>query len=130
MTGLDAEEAAEYQYQYDAERGQEIMLKITVSRDPQGTTFALAGKLMGPWVRELEQCWARTEPSERETAVIDLNETTYIDADGKELLASLCRQGVTFRAGGCLTRAIVDDVTESCRNRSRDRSIGSAGQRH
>jgi hypothetical protein len=102
------------------------MLKITVSRDTQGTTFALAGKLMGPWVRELEQCWAQTEPSERETAVIDLRETTYIDADGKALLASLCQQGVTFRAGGCLTRAIVEDVTMSCR----DRSIGSTGNCH
>ena len=106
------------------------MLKITVTRDTQGTTFALAGKLMGPWVRELEQCWAQTEPSERETAVIDLRETTYIDADGKALLASLCQQGVTFRAGGCLTRAIVEDVTMSCRDRSRDRSIGSTGNCH
>ena len=106
------------------------MLKITVSQDEQGKTFALAGKLAGPWVRELEQCWSQTAPSDRETAVIDLRETTYIDAGGKALLVSLCRQGATFRAGGCLTRAIVDDVTESCRNRSRDRSIGSAGPCH
>lgn len=102
------------------------MLKITVSREKEVTTFSLAGKLAGPWVRELEQCWTRAEASERERAVIDLRETTYIDADGKALLASLCRQGVTFRAGGCLTRAIVEDLTAACRDQSSDRSMGSA----
>jgi hypothetical protein len=106
------------------------MLKITVSRDKRGLTFALAGKLAGPWVRELEQCWAQTEPSERQAAVIDLRETTYIDSDGKALLASFCRQGVTFCAGGCLTRAIVDDLTTSCRDRTRDPLNGPPGETH
>jgi anti-anti-sigma regulatory factor len=104
------------------------MLKITVSRDKQGLNFALAGKLAGPWVRELEQCWAQTEASERRVAVIDLRETTFIDADGKALLASLCQEGVTFRACGCLTRAIVEDLTASCPDRSRERSNGPTGE--
>lgn len=104
------------------------MLKITLSRDEQGLTVALAGKLAGPWVRELEQCWRQTEASERKSAVIDLRETTFIDADGKMLLASLCQQGVTFRTGGCLTRAIVEDLTTSCRDRSRERSDGPTGE--
>ena len=39
------------------------MLRITVHDTPETLTFQLEGKLAGPWVRELEDCWQRTMAS-------------------------------------------------------------------
>ena len=33
------------------------MLRITVHDAPGTLTFRLKGRLAGPWVRELEECW-------------------------------------------------------------------------
>ncbi len=33
------------------------MLRITTNDSPRVLTFRLEGRLEGPWVRELEQCW-------------------------------------------------------------------------
>ena len=36
------------------------MLRITVHDKPQALTFQLEGRLAGPWLRELEECWKST----------------------------------------------------------------------
>ena len=33
------------------------MLRITVHDSPRTLTFQLEGRLAGPWLRELEECW-------------------------------------------------------------------------
>ena len=35
------------------------MLRITIHDDPGSLTFQLEGKLAGPWVAELEDCWQK-----------------------------------------------------------------------
>ena len=42
---------------------------------------------------------------------VDLHSVTFIDAQGKELLAKLHREGASLAGKGCLTRAIISDVT-------------------
>jgi len=43
--------------------------------------------------------------------VVDLMGVTSIDAEGKQILKDLYSRGATFRAKGCLNRAIVAAIT-------------------
>ncbi len=90
------------------------MLRITVHDNPRVLTFQLEGKLAGPWLRELEECWQSTLASQRKPRLrVDLTGVTFIDAAGQVCLAALHRQGAEFHAADCLTRAIVDEITQA-----------------
>ena len=63
------------------------MLRITTHDNPDCLTFQLEGKLAGPWVRELEDCWQKTLAGPRRPVVrVDLRGVTFLDAAGKEFL--------------------------------------------
>lgn len=87
------------------------MLKITLHDGPEALRFQLEGKLIGPWVRELEQSW-RTASSilGQKPLIIDLQDVTFIDNDGRELLARLEQAGAHFRACSPLNQSIVEEV--------------------
>lgn len=87
------------------------MLKITRSDSDHGTTIALSGRLVGPWVGELLDFWLRAKAAGASGLHIDLREVTFVDGAGRALLGELHRQGVTIQASGCLMRAIVAEVT-------------------
>jgi ABC-type transporter Mla MlaB component len=90
------------------------MLRITIHNRPPVTTFQLGGRLAGPWVRELEQCWRGNVAGQRDTTILlDLTEVTSVDAAGQACLAALHRQGAKFVAADCLTKAIVAEITSS-----------------
>ena len=87
------------------------MLRITANDNPRVLTFRLEGRLEGPWVHELEQCWRSMVNSPNEPAVrVDLTGVTYIDAAGKARLAEMHEQGAQFIAGDCVTKAIVAKI--------------------
>jgi anti-anti-sigma regulatory factor len=88
------------------------MLRITTHDDPGGLTFQLEGKLAGPWVQELEDCWQKTLSGHARPVVrVDLRGVTFLDAAGKEFLASLHARGAEFVAVGCAMKAVVAEVT-------------------
>jgi hypothetical protein len=84
------------------------MLKITTQTDPQRIVFDLEGKLAGPWVQELENCW-RSCSGDRTISVL-LCAVTFIDNMGRELLADMYRHGVELVAEGCMNKAIVEEI--------------------
>jgi anti-anti-sigma regulatory factor len=86
------------------------MLRITTHHDCDTLTFQLEGRLAGPWVQELLDCWERTPADSRRAVGIDLTGVTYVDAAGKELLSILHAQGIQLVAAGCLMRAIVAEI--------------------
>ena len=88
------------------------MLRITLHDSPDALRFQLEGKLVGPWVSELEQSW-RTASSVQadKKLIVDLKDVTFIDDSGKELLRRFCESGAEFIACEPLTRAIVEQVT-------------------
>ena len=89
------------------------MLRISVHDSPQTVTFQLEGRLVGPWLRELETCWQDTVNQPRKPVLrIDLTEVTFVDAAGQACLAALYRQGAEFVAADCLTKAIVEEITQ------------------
>jgi anti-anti-sigma regulatory factor len=90
------------------------MLRITVHDNPQSVTFQLEGRLAGAWVREVEECRRRTLAGKRGTAVrFDLTEVTFIDAAGKAFLAAMHGRGAELVAAGCLTKAVVAEITKA-----------------
>jgi hypothetical protein len=91
-------------------RGSPAMLKITTQTNAQRTLLDLEGKLAGPWVEELEICWQQLATADRQVEVA-LRGVTYIDEKGKDLLAKMHRQGIGLVAAGCMTKAIVEEIT-------------------
>jgi anti-anti-sigma regulatory factor len=90
------------------------MLRITVHDSPGAITFQLEGRLIGPWVRELEKCWERTLARQRTPILrVDLTGVTFIDATGKAYLKAMHRQGGELIAADCVTKAIVDEITNA-----------------
>ena len=90
------------------------MLRITVRGEAGYITVKVEGKVVGPWVHELEAC-CRT--SKQDAAgmpiVIDLAGVTFIDADGKTLLSRLRQQGV-----GLVATDLVRGWIEDCNSNS------------
>jgi len=89
------------------------MLKITVSNMNSRTTFVLSGRLAGPWVEELRDCWLKHQIDAPAACHLDLREVTFIDEAGIALLSQLYREGVTIDAAGCLTKAIVQNFSDA-----------------
>ena len=88
------------------------MLRITVHDKPQALTFQLEGRLAGPWLRELEECWQSTLGQQRQSILrVDLTGVTFIDDAGKTCLAAMYRQGAEFVATDCVTKAALIEIT-------------------
>ena len=57
---------------------------------PPALAFQLEGKLAGPWLRELEECWQSTLARQRQPILrVDLTGVTFVSAAGKACLAAL-----------------------------------------
>jgi len=90
------------------------MLKISVQMAAGVMTFALEGKLAGPWVKELELCWrSATGMQQIDRVRVDLSSVTFIDEAGKELLRKMYREGAQLAATGCLNKCIVEGIVRS-----------------
>jgi outer membrane protein len=106
------------------------MLKITIRREAENSILELEGKLAGPWVDELANC-SQEERARNAKIYVDLRNVSFIDAQGKALLQTLHREGATIAGKGCLTRAIIAQVTgespssEGCSQSSKDITNGT-----
>jgi hypothetical protein len=90
------------------------MLRITVHEGPRALTFQLEGRLAGPWLRELEECWQCTLAGRRKPILhVDLTGVTSIDAAGQACLVAMHRQGAEFVAADCLMKAVVAEITQT-----------------
>jgi ABC-type transporter Mla MlaB component len=90
------------------------MLRITVHDKPGCLTFELEGRLGGPWVLVLLECWQSNLARQLQTIRrVDLTGVTAIDAAGRNCLATLHGQGAEFIAADCLTQSIVADISQA-----------------
>jgi anti-anti-sigma regulatory factor len=77
------------------------MLKINFSQTAVDEKWILHGRLSGPWVDELRTCWQVNHSSDAGRAcIVDLNEVTFIDKSGEQLLRMLAKDGAQFTASG------------------------------
>jgi ABC-type transporter Mla MlaB component len=92
------------------------MLRITTHSTADSVTFQLEGRLAGPWVTELRDCWRRTSCIGERAVHIDLRAVTYVDAAGEVLLADFYRHGAELFASDCQMKAVVAEIKNTCVN--------------
>jgi len=85
------------------------MLKITIDIEGERAILELEGRIAGPWVQELRECWQRAASDHGQISVV-LKHVTFIDGAGRQLLAEMRRQGAALAAEGCMTKAIVEEI--------------------
>jgi ABC-type transporter Mla MlaB component len=84
------------------------MLMITMTKTPTEERWILHGRLIGPWVHELQEVWQNTHrTAEQQRCVFDLNDVTFVDSSGEELLRALAKEGVQFEASGIYLRDVL-----------------------
>jgi len=94
------------------------MLRVTIKLEGSVESWELEGKLAGEWAKELDRCW-RYSPSKGPETLrrVHLKAVSYIDADGRRLLAEMYREGAEIKACGCMTRAIVEEIVRETKAR-------------
>jgi len=93
------------------------MLRIYIHDQMPVTSFVLEGKLVGPWVKELEKHWeSALAAGPSRTMLVDLADVSFIDAEGRALLASMRQKGVRLLSAGVLINAIVAEIDAQQRN--------------
>ncbi|MBL1264084.1 hypothetical protein [Candidatus Methylomicrobium oryzae] len=75
------------------------MLRITlIENNPNEPLLIVEGKVLGPWVAELEAAVARAQDSSPGGLSLDIAAVSFVDARGIALLHRLLGQGVRLRA--------------------------------
>lgn len=91
-----------------------MMLRVTVHDDSGALTFRVEGRLVGPLLHALWDCWETTLADRPRPAIrVDLTAVTFIDAAGKECLAIMHRQGAELIAADCATTGIIAEITRA-----------------
>ena len=97
------------------------MLRITTETKRGRLTLSVEGRLAGPWVAALEQCWRELlTASPRQKFSINLCGVSFIDDAGKVLLKEMHRLGGELTAEGCLNQAIVGEIVGADANHDAD----------
>jgi hypothetical protein len=107
-----------------------MMLKITTDAQSDPTTLKLEGKIAGEWVNELRRTWNELRRRKLGRAmIVDLSDVSFIDEEGKQLLALMFRQGAEFRSGPLLsmTRLILNRIEQEFGG-TRESSLACAPQ--
>ena len=87
------------------------MLKITTHTSDDATRITLEGRLVGPWIEELERCWREAEQTAAgRRLIVDLTGVTFVEPEGKALLTRIYQAGAELIASGCCMRSIVEDA--------------------
>ncbi len=96
------------------------MLKITPIDSNGQRTLVLEGKLVHPWVDELERTWLEARGSDGVQSIsVDLKDVTVISEQGKALLKEMASEGTTFHCcRGVLTKHVVQQVVQTFTNRT------------
>ncbi len=97
------------------------LLKITVEQNRRASTLKLEGKLVGPWVEELERTWRGLTSPQAKYLVVDLCGLMSVSARGKQVLEKMFNSGADLIADAPLTRHIVEEIMRDRGGRKRKR---------
>ncbi len=104
------------------------MLRITSEKKKGKVVVTVEGRLTGPWVGTLEQCWRELRAaSPDEKFSLNLCGVSFIDPAGKTLLKEIHRQGGQLVAEGCLNQAIVREINDTG-GRGKNENGGDRGE--
>jgi anti-anti-sigma regulatory factor len=88
------------------------MLKISTHRDASRTVLEIEGRIVGPWAEELRDCWRRAANDGGQVVVV-LKQVSYVDVNGKKVLAEMHRHRVELVAEGCMNTAIIEEIKKT-----------------
>jgi anti-anti-sigma regulatory factor len=91
------------------------MLRITITDGSAEQRWILQGRLIVPWIGELERSW--TQSRSRHDAmryVVDLTDVTLIDERGEKLLEAMKRAGAEFIACGVYIKHVLEVIDSQC----------------
>lgn len=92
------------------------MFKITAIEAQGQQTLVLEGKLVDPWLAELERTWNEMRCRGDSKMVIDLKDVTAISERGEVLLRQMMAEGAKFNCcRGVLTRHVVQRSVDWCK---------------
>lgn len=90
------------------------MLRISTETKRTKTVLTIEGRIAGPSVGTVEQCWRELyAASPKQKFIVNLCGVSFIDNAGKVLLREMHRLGAEFHAEGCLNQAIVEEISAS-----------------
>lgn len=83
-----------------------------MNESPESTTMKLEGKLIGPWVAELDRAWRSLLASLSSKKLrVDLRGIVRVDPDGRQILAEIHRQtGAEFLADTPITKYFAEQA--------------------
>ena len=92
------------------------MLKITLQDGARELRLKLEGRLSGPWVAELRQCWrtAASTTAGRRVAV-DLDQVDFVSPEAESLLAEMHQEGVRLLAATPVAHGAVEEIRRRAR---------------
>lgn len=88
------------------------MLRITETAEDESTVLRVEGKLVPPWVDELESCCSRALSLRPRGLVLDLRSVTFVSSEGKSLLGRIFRAGAKLVTSGTLMNGIVEELKQ------------------
>jgi len=94
------------------------MLRITVQESEKAQSIKLEGKIVGPWVEELNSTWhsLKRSPGAMEVC-LDLRGVSFVDAKGRQLLREIYRKtNARFLADSPLTRYFAEEAMQQSPN--------------
>jgi ABC-type transporter Mla MlaB component len=105
------------------------VLKITIQEGTKTISLKLEGRIVGPWVSEFDRTWHSLVPSlDGKKLSVDLRGVTYIDSEGREVLAEIYRQThAQFKADTPLTKYFVEEAKSSCSNNGNGKGATNEG---
>ena len=97
------------------------MLKISFSETPAEERWILHGLLTDPWVQEFRACWQKNHRADvRRDCIVDLNEVTFIDKCGEQLLCLLAKEGAEFTSSWIYTKHIIEHLNFRRKRKNRN----------
>lgn len=95
----------------DYEEARGAMLRISVEENPGAVSLIVEGRLVGPWVDELQRlCDERGAPGKHLQTTVDLCGVTAMDTRGQALLDNLFRRGATIRCSDVMNQFLVEQI--------------------
>jgi len=89
------------------------MLKITRLGEVGNVVIQVEGKLVEPWVRQLEGCWRSVAAQQVGSVRVDLSWVSFIDEAGQHLLKTMHREHVELKAADCYTASLIQSIQRS-----------------
>jgi hypothetical protein len=95
----------------NGQRRGKAVFRIHIQDCDGATSFMLEGRLVGPWVKELENCWQLALAADPSTSIlVNLADVSFVDSEGIDLLTRMCGQGVRLSSTGIMMNAIVQQI--------------------